>query len=140
MSLVCLLCFPASTAFSATSGTKTALVMLVSLTDAPIDCSIAEVNGFFFTNSPLNVDSYYDHATWGNVRWTGSVIAVSVPFPKDPCNRDAWADAADAAASGMGYNPSSYTARVYAFPSAAGACGYALAAGNRVMNFHCTDL
>src|SRR5437016_562260 len=66
------------TASAAVTGTKTALVMLVSLTDAPIDCSIAEVNGFFFTNSPLNVDSYFNHSTWGNVRWTGSVIAVSI--------------------------------------------------------------
>src|SRR5262245_53180692 len=45
-------------ASAAVSGTKSALVMLVSLSDAPIDCSFAEVNGFFFTNSPLNVDSY----------------------------------------------------------------------------------
>ena len=54
------------------AGTKSALVMLVSLTDAPIECSIPEVNGLFFTNSPLNVDSYYDHSTWGQVRWTFS--------------------------------------------------------------------
>jgi len=128
------------TAPAAVSGTKSALVMLVSLTDAPIDCTIAEVNGFWFTNSPLNVDSYYDHSTWGSVRWTGAVITVSVAFSKTPCNADAWANAADAAAVGMGYNPSAYTARVYAFPSAAGSCGYALATGNRVMTWHGTDL
>jgi hypothetical protein len=114
--------------------------MLVSLTDAPIDCSVAEVNGFVFTNSPLNVDSFYDHATWGNVRWSGNVIAVSIPFASSPCNADAWANAADAAASTQGFNPNNYTARVYALPSSAGSCGYAFAAGNRVWNFHCSDL
>jgi hypothetical protein len=114
--------------------------MLVSLADAPIDCTVPEVNGLLFTNSPLNVDSYSDHATWGNVRWTGSVVTVSIAFSTNPCNRDVWADAADNAATLLGYNPSAYTARVYAFPSAAGSCGYALAAGNRVMNFHCSDL
>ena len=74
---------------AAVTGTKSALVMLVSLTDAPIDCSVGEVKGFVFTNSPLSVDSFYDHATWGNVRWTGSVVAVSIPFAKNPCNADA---------------------------------------------------
>src|SRR5262245_58434813 len=82
--------FTHSTASAATSGTKTALVMLVSLTNAPIDCSIAEVNGFMFTNTPLNVDSYFDHSTWGNVRWSGSVIAVSVAFGTNSCSQDAW--------------------------------------------------
>src|SRR3954467_10798123 len=85
------------TASALVSGTKTALIMLVSLTDAPIDCSIAEVNGFFFTNSPLNVDSYFDHSTWGNVHWSGNVINVSVNYSKTPCNDTAWSDAADAA-------------------------------------------
>jgi hypothetical protein len=125
---------------AAVTGTKSALMMLVSLTNAPIDCSIGEVRGFMFTNSPLNVDSFYDHATWGNVRWTGSVVAVSIAFGTSPCNADAWANAADAAAVTQGYNPNSYTARVYALPSAAGSCGYAFAAGNRVWNFHCSDL
>lgn len=127
-------------ASAAVTGTKTALVMLVSLTNAPIDCTIAEVNGFVFTNSPLNVDSFYDHATWGNVRWSGNVIAVSIPFGTTPCNADAWANAADSAAAAQGFNPNNYTARVYALPSAAGSCGYAFAAGNRVWNFHCSDL
>jgi hypothetical protein len=129
-------CLLAGAASAAVTGTKTALVMLVSLTDAPIDCSVAEVNGFVFTNSPLNVDSFYDHATWGNVRWSGNVIAVSIPFASSPCNADAWANAADAAASTQGFNPNNYTARVYALPSSAGSCGYAFAAGNRVWNFH----
>ena len=83
---------------AAVTGTKSALIMLVSMTNAPIDCSIAEVRGFVFTNLPLSVDTYYDHATWGNVRWTGSVVNVSIPFGTAPCNADAWADAADAAA------------------------------------------
>src|SRR5262249_48209748 len=119
-----------SAARAAVSGTKSALVMLVSLADAPIDCSVAEGQGFCFTNNPLNVDSYFNHSTWGAVRWTGSVVAVSINFSNTGCNQDAWADAADAAATAQGYNPSTYTARVYAFPSAAGGCGYALAAGN----------
>jgi len=130
----------AITASATVTGTKTALVMLVSLTDAPIDCTVAEVNGMYFTNSPLNVDSFYDHATWGNVRWSGNVIAVSIAHSKSPCSADAWADAADAAAVVQGYNPGDYTARVYALPSAASSCGYAFAAGNRVWNFHCSDL
>jgi hypothetical protein len=125
---------------AAAFGTKTALVMLVSLTNAPIDCTIAEVNGFVFTNSPLSVDSYFDHSTWGNVRWSGNVIAVTVGYGTGSCSQDAWADAADSAALGLGYNPANYTARVYAFPSVMGSCGYALAAGNRVMNWHCSDL
>jgi hypothetical protein len=140
LALAVTICIAASAASAAVSGTKGALIMLVSLTDAPIDCTIGEVNGFFFTNSPLNVDSYFSHSTWGSVRWTGSVVSVSVNFPKSPCSQDAWADAADAAATAQGFNPGSYTARIYAFPSAAGSCGYALAAGNRVMNWHCTDL
>src|SRR5688572_23758224 len=82
---------------AAVTGTKTALIMLVSLNDAPIDCSIGDVQGFYFTNQPLNVDSFYDHATWGNVRWAGNVIAVSVNFNKSPCNDNAWSDAADTA-------------------------------------------
>jgi hypothetical protein len=125
---------------AAVTGTKSALVMLVSLTNPPIDCSIGEVKGFMFTNSPLNVDSFYDHSTWGNVRWTGSVVAVTIAFGTSLCSADAWADAADAAAVTQGYNPNSYTARVYALPSAAGSCGYAFAAGHRVWNFHCSDL
>jgi len=115
-------------------------VMLVSMTNAPTECSIPEVTGLFLTNTPLNVDSFYDHATWGNVRWTGSVINVSINYGTSPCSADAWADAADAAAVLQGYSPNSYTARVYALPSAAGACGYAFAAGSRVWNFHCSDL
>jgi hypothetical protein len=131
---------PGSKAAAAVLGTKSALVMLVSMTNAPAECSIPEVRGFIFTNSPLNVDSFYDHATWGNVRWTGSVISVSINFGTSPCSADAWADAADAAAASQGYNPGAYTARVYALPSAAGSCGYAFAAGSRVWNFHCSDL
>jgi len=140
--LICLAaaCLTVISAQAAVTGTKSALIMLVSLTDAPIDCTVPEVRGLFLTNSPLNVDSYYDHATWSNVRWTGSVVAVSIAFTKSPCNRDVWADAADAQAVLQGYNPNSYTTRVYALPSAAGSCGYALAAGNRVWNFHCSDL
>src|SRR3954467_10925378 len=103
------------TASALVSGTKTALIMLVSLNDAPIDCSVAEVNGFFFTNAPLNVDSYFDHSTWGNVRWSGNVVAVSINFPKSPCSGDAWANAADAAALAQSFDPSTYTARIYAF-------------------------
>src|ERR1041385_6763745 len=80
-------------AFALVSGTKTALVMLVNLTDASIDCSVSDVQGFFFTNSPLNVDSYFDHSTWGNVHWSGNVVAVSVNFPKSPCAQDNWAAA-----------------------------------------------
>lgn len=133
-------CLLAGAASAAVTGTKTALVMLVSMTNAPIDCTIAEVSGFVFTNSPLNVDSFYDRATWGNVRWSGNMIAVSIPFGTTPCNADAWANAADAAAATQGFNPNNYTARVYALPSAAGSCGYAFAAGNRVWNFHCSDL
>lgn len=125
---------------AAVTGTKTALVMLVSLTDAPTECSIPEVQGLMFTNQPLNVDLFYDHATWSNVRWTGNVVAVNIAFAKSPCSPDAWADAADAAAVAQGLNPSTYTTRVYAFSSAAGSCGYAFAAGNRVWNFHCSDL
>jgi hypothetical protein len=138
--LVLFACGLTAPLFAAVTGTKSALVMLVSLTNAPIDCTIGEVRGLMFTNSPLNVDSFYDHATWGNVRWTGSVVAVSIPFGTSPCSADAWADAADAAAVTQGYNPNSYTARVYALPSAASSCGYAFAAGNRVWNFHCSDL
>ncbi len=130
----------ATAAFGAVSGTKSALVMLVSLTNAPIDCSVGEVRGMMFTNLPLNVDSFYNEATWGNVRWTGSVINVSINFGTSPCNADAWANAADAQAALQGYSPGSYTVRVYALPSAAGSCGYAFAAGTRVWNFHCSDL
>ena len=78
----------AITASATVTGTKTALVMLVSLTDAPIDCTVAEVNGMYFTNSPLNVDSFYDHATWGNVRWSGNVIAMSIAHSRSPCSAD----------------------------------------------------
>lgn len=133
-------CFTGVNAWAAVTGTKTALVMLVSMTNAPIDCTVAEVNGLFFTNSPLNVDAYYQHSTWSNVNWSGSVIAVSIPFGTSPCNADAWADAADAQAVLQGFTPGSYTVRVYALPSAAGSCGYAFASGNRVWNFHCSDL
>lgn len=133
-------CSTALPSAAAVSGTKSALVILVSMTNAPIDCTIPEVQGLVFTNLPLNVDSFYDHATWGNVRWTGSVINVSINYGTSPCLADAWADAADAQAVIQGYNPGSYTARVYALPSAAGSCGYAFAAGNRVWNFHCSDL
>ncbi len=122
------------------SGNKSALVMLVSMTNAPIDCTVGEVNGMVFTNLPLNVDSFYNDATWGGVRWTGSVVNVSINYGTTPCNADVWANAADAQAVLQGYNPSAYTARVYALPSAAGSCGYAFASGNRVWNFHCSDL
>ncbi len=138
--LVFVFCFKTAIVSAAVTGTKSALVMLVSLTNAPIDCSVGEVQGMMFTNLPLNVDSFYNEATWGNVRWTGSVINVSINYGTSPCNADAWANAADAQAMLQGYNPNSYTARVYALPSAAGSCGYAFASGNRVWNFHCSDL
>jgi hypothetical protein len=125
---------------AAVTGTKSALVMLVSMTNAPIDCTIGEVNGMVFTNLPLNVDSFYNDATWGGVRWTGSVVNVSINYGTTPCNADVWANAADAQAVLQGYNPNNYTARVYALPSAASSCGYAFASGNRVWNFHCSDL
>lgn len=140
ISVLFLCCVFLSPASASITGTKSALVMLVSFNDAPIDCTVAEVTGFWFTNSPLNVDSFYNEATWGNVRWTGSVINVSINFSRSPCSADAWANAADAAAVAQGYNPNAYSARVYSFPSSAGSCGYAFAAGNRVWNFHGTDL
>ncbi|HYG22531.1 MAG TPA: LamG-like jellyroll fold domain-containing protein [Verrucomicrobiae bacterium] len=135
-----LICFSISLAPAAVSGTKSALIMLVSLNDAPIDCTVAEVNGMVFTNSPLNVDSFYNAATWGSIRWTGSVINVSINDSITPCDTDNWANQADTAARALGYEPNNYTTRVYTFRSSQTTCGYAFAYGNRVINFHGTDL
>jgi hypothetical protein len=77
MALGLVACFASGSAWAAVSGTKTALIMLVSMTNAPIDCTLGEVNGLFFTNSPLSVDTYYRHSTWSNVNWSGNVIVNS---------------------------------------------------------------
>jgi len=140
LTLLLLLCFTAQTILAAVTGTKTAIVMLVSLNDAPSECSTSYVNNKWFTQSPLNIKAFYEHSSYNNMTWSGNVIAVSINYSKNICQRDAWADAADAAARQQGFEPNNYTVRCYAFSSQIPNCGYALAAGNRVWNFHCSDL
>jgi hypothetical protein len=127
-------------ATAAVTGTKTAIVMLVNLNDAPIECSTSYVNNKWFVASPLNIKAFYEHSSYGNMTWSGNVLTVSINYSKNTCQRDTWADAADNAARAQGFEPLNYTVRCYAFSSSVPNCGYALAAGNRVWNFHCSDL
>ena len=109
---------------AATTGAKTVAVILFNFSDntsQPYAPSYA--NGVAFGNSD-SVAAYYAENSWGKLTLSGSVFGwYTIPSTSAGCNYTQWAADANAAATAAGVNLSSYTYKVYAFPSAS-SCGW----------------
>jgi len=106
-----------SVAQATVSGLQSTLVLLLNFLDVALECTPQAVNGLMFQD-PASVNTLYQEASYGNVTFTGN---VGGPYTinylsTDPCDYNAWAAAADAAATAAGFNLSQYAHLVYVIP------------------------
>ncbi|HMB74584.1 MAG TPA: hypothetical protein VKQ06_13505, partial [Gammaproteobacteria bacterium] len=100
------------------NGEQDTLVMVANFTDVSVSCSVPEVQALMFTDAnSQSVDDLYQEMSYGNVSLTGDVAGpYEISASSSGCDLDGWADEADAAATSAGYDPSSYSRRLYVMP------------------------
>lgn len=108
------------------SGAQKTLVVIANFQDAAVSCAASDLESRIFTD-PLNrsVDDLYREMSFDNVWVEGSVFGpFTIPYSTtSTCNIEAWASAADAAASAAGVDVSAYKRKVYYLPRT-NPCGY----------------
>jgi hypothetical protein len=110
---------------SVTGGQKT-MIVIANFQDAAVSCTAPDIESRMFTD-PLNrsVDDLYQELSFGNVWFEGGVFGpFTIPYTTtSACSIEAWAGAADAAASAAGVDVAAYTRKVYILPRT-NPCGY----------------
>jgi hypothetical protein len=112
---------------AAVTGSRSVLVLVADFQGSPVSCSNAQIAGLMFGAS-ASVDGLYRASSYGAISFPGGpadVRRVSIgASAADPCNPNAWASTADAAAAAAGVDLGSYQHRVYVLPSNV-SCGWA---------------
>lgn len=114
------------------SGDRHTLIVVVDFRDVPVSCPNKVIRDTMFTGTN-SVDGLYNETSFGAVSFPsdtdgdGSTDLVRVKTSltrKSFCDPVAWAEEADAAAQGAGFDLGLYEHRLYVLPSAA-KCGWA---------------
>lgn len=98
-------------------GERKIAIMLINFKDNPYTFPVSLVASKFFSD-PLSVAAYYNETSGGQLNLGGDVLGTfTVPFNSSgTCEYQAWASAADQAASNSGIDMSAYANKVYLFP------------------------
>jgi hypothetical protein len=116
---------PVEVAAAAVAGEQKTIVIGINFQNANLECSQSQIHGFVFDGAQ-SVNGLYQETSLGNLWFTGDVVG---PFTinynsSGACDYNAWATAAEAAATAAGVNVSQYTRKVYVFSKVNG-CGWA---------------
>lgn len=106
------------------SGEKRALVMLLNFPNQPVECTAAEMAPRMFGTTGPTVNRSLFESSRGQVMLTGQVVGpFTIPYgTPNACNKDDWANAADAAAQAAGIDLTQYNLRNYALPRTGNMC------------------
>lgn len=109
------------------SGVQNTLVIIANFTDAAVTSTPNQIQNIMFSDpNGYSIDALYRETSFGNVGFTGQVVGpLTINYSTaSPCDLAAWANAADAAATGAGINLASYPRHLYVMPSVEmGVCG-----------------
>lgn len=117
--------FPTLGTESLLSGSRTALVLRISFTDASPSCSANDMANHMW-NGTRNVRGFFEESSFGQLTIAndgdnnGSVDVVDVNIgvaQGTSCNFSSWASLANSAAQGQGINLSRFQHRIYVLPS-----------------------
>jgi hypothetical protein len=109
------------------TGDQKVLAMLINFTNYTSQpWTPAQVAGQLFTDSK-STNAYYKETSFDLTNFSGDVTNwITVPYTNENCNTmySTWANAADSAATALGYNLGNYNRKLYTMAGASG-CGFA---------------